>query len=65
MDDKKFELTDITICFFGHTLHRIRALKDFLDVHKGDLGGYVETENNLDQIGDAWVYGNAQTRASP
>lgn len=27
---------------------------------KGDLGGYVEKEGNLDQENDAWVYGNAQ-----
>lgn len=25
----------------------------------GDLGGYVESEENLDQDGDALVYGNA------
>ena len=25
------------------------------DVHKGDLGGFVETEDNLDQEGFAWI----------
>ncbi len=44
---KKYEITDI-----AHPdnpkLHRIRALTDVgTDVHKGDLGGYVETEDNL------------------
>jgi hypothetical protein len=30
-------------------------------VTPGDLGGYIESENNLDQFsGDAWVYGDAQ-----
>ena len=48
---KKYEITDI-----AHPdnpkLHRIRALTDVgTDVHKGDLGGFVETEDNLDQEG--------------
>ena len=52
---KKYEITDI-----AHPdnpkLHRIRALTDVgTDVHKGDLGGFVETENNLDQEGFAWI----------
>jgi hypothetical protein len=28
-------------------LYRIEALKDFGDVKKGDLGGYVQSEDNL------------------
>lgn len=52
---KKYEITDI-----AHPdnpkLHRIRALTDVgTDVHKGDLGGFVETEDNLDQEGFAWI----------
>ena len=62
---KKYELTDETIVYLGHTLHRIRALISFNDVQAGDLGGWIETEDNLDQdrsagvCGDARVYGNA------
>ena len=41
-------------------LHRIRALRDFSDVRAGDLGGYVESLDNLSQEGDCWVYGNAR-----
>jgi len=41
-------------------LCRIKALRDFGDVKKGDIGGYVEKENNLSQLGNAWVYGNAR-----
>lgn len=55
----KYKLTDETIDFFGHTLHRIEALKDFGDVHKGDKGGFIESEHNLSQNGDCWVYDNA------
>ena len=55
----KYELTDETIDVSGTTLHRIKALKDFGNVKKGELGGYVESEYNLSQIGNCWVYGNA------
>ena len=57
---KKYELTSETIEFNGVTLHRIKALKNFSDVKAGDLGGWVEKEDNLSQMGDAWVYINAK-----
>ena len=57
---KKFELTSEFITnVFGVKLFRIRALVEFGDVKAGDLGGYVEKEENLDQGGNAWVCGNA------
>ena len=31
----------------------------FGDVKEGELGGYVEKEENLDHDGNAWVYGDA------
>lgn len=41
---------------------RIRALRDIPlhGVRRGDLGGYIETVNNLAQDGDAWVAGRAR-----
>ena len=36
-------------------LYRIEALKDFGDVLIGDLGGYVDSEDRLDQSGDCWI----------
>ena len=45
---------------FGTKLFRIRALVEFGTVKAGDLGGYIEKEENLDQDGDAWVCGNAK-----
>ena len=57
---KKYKLTNETIEFCGRKLHRIQALIDFSDVKAGDLGGWIEKENNLSQIGDAWVYENAK-----
>ncbi|MFD3093596.1 hypothetical protein ACFKKQ_02835 [Streptococcus agalactiae] len=56
---KKYELLkDDTIEVAGKTLFRIKALKNFGHVTKGDLGGYVESEENLSHEGDAWVEDN-------
>ena len=57
---KKYELSNIAIEFNGVTLHRIKALKNFSDVKAGDLGGWVEKEDNLSQSGDAWIGGDAK-----
>ena len=57
--DKKYILTEKTKEFKGHTLYRIQAVKDFGDVKKGDLGGWIETEKNLSQDDYAWVGGEA------
>ena len=57
---KKFKLTDDTIVIDGITLHRIKALKDFSDVKSGDFGGWIEKEENLSQIDDAWIDDNAK-----
>lgn len=44
----------------GHTLHRIQATKNFGDVKEGDLGGYIESEENLIRNdGECWVYDDA------
>lgn len=43
----------------GKKLYRIEALKDFGGVKAGDLGGYIESENNLSHDSYAWVYDNA------
>lgn len=53
--DKKYKLTDETINIDGHILHRIKALRDFGNVRKGDLGGYIESEDNLLHDGNCWV----------
>ena len=57
---KKYELTGDCKVFMGRKLFRIRALISFGDVDAGDVGGYVEKEENLSQDGDAWVYENAK-----
>ena len=56
---KKYELTSETKIVFGHILYRIKALSSFGCVSAGDLGGFLESEKNLSQNGNAWVFGNA------
>ena len=40
-------------------LYRVKSLKDFSDVHKGDIGGYIEGYHNLSRKGNCWVYDKA------
>lgn len=57
--NKKYELTDETIEFCGSTLHRIRALRGFGTIPKGELGGFVASEANLSHRGTCWVHDDA------
>ncbi len=54
---KKYELTSETMEWYEKTLHRIRALKDIprYGIKKGQLGGWVQSEDNLAQRGDCWI----------
>ena len=38
---------------------RVVALRDFGNVKAGDVGGFVESEDNLSHDGDCWVYDDA------
>lgn len=57
MNDK-FKLWGSGKMHDGHKVFRVQALKDFNDVKKGDKGGYVESEDNIEsKDGDvSWVY---------
>lgn len=57
--DKKYCLTEYKRDIKGHTLYRIRALKNFGSVKAGELGGYVEFEHNLSQHGNCWLFGSS------
>ena len=61
---KKYEFTGETktvqFLFENVTLHRIQAITSFENVVAGELGGWIEKEENLSQGGNAWVGGNAQ-----
>ena len=59
--EKKFILTDkFVINSFGIKLFQIKCTKSFKYAQKGDFGGYVEKEGNLDQENDARVSSNAR-----
>lgn len=68
--ERKYELTNESMEFKGHTLHRIKALIDFSGFTKGTLGGWIESEDNLSHEGGCWihdeskVFGNARVRKS-
>ena len=63
---KKYELTGKFKMFLDKKLFQIRALVSFGSVEAGEIGGYIEKEENLSHAGnawvsgDAWVYGNAK-----
>ena len=61
---KKFEFTGetktISLFFRTVTLHRIRAVAEFGLVKIGDLGGWIEKEENLSHEGKAWICGDAE-----
>ena len=61
---KKYEFTgetkQINLLFRTATLHRIRAVVEFGLVKIGDLGGWIEKEENLSHDGKAWVCGDAE-----
>ena len=59
--EKKYILTDETITLdSGIVLHRIKAIRSFKWVNEGDLGGWIEKEDNLSHKGDCWICGNAR-----
>ena len=60
MEQKKYEFTGETMDSFGTTLHRIRSLRAFSDINVGDIGGWIQKEENLSHKGEAWVYGDAR-----
>lgn len=64
----KYKLSNETKTFEGKTLHRIISFKNFIialndgrqrKVYVGDYGGWVESEDNLAQIGDCWIFDDA------
>ena len=58
--NRKYEFVeDDTIQFFDKTLKRIRATRDSGNVKKGQLGDYIEKEENLSHEGNCWVGDNA------
>lgn len=61
---KKYEFTGevkrIKLIGTEVVLRRIRAVTAFGVVKAGDIGGWIEKEENLSHDGSAWVYGDAE-----
>ena len=58
--EKKYEiLKDQSITLNGHTLYRIKLLKQISNMPPGVLGGFIESEDNLSHEGNCWVAENA------
>ena len=56
---RKYEFTGKIKTVFGIEFKQIRAIIDFGCIVAGEIGGWIESEDNLSQSGDAWVSGNA------
>src|SRR3990167_4261680 len=57
---KKYSLTKNKKEYGSLVLWQIKAEMSFGNVSKGDLGGWIEKEDNLSQGNNAWVYGDAR-----
>ena len=57
---KKYELTNESKVVNGCAVYRIKALKDFGTVKKGDMGGYIQSSINLSHKDDCWIFGNSE-----
>jgi len=55
----KYRLTNKKIKKDGITLYQIEVVKAFNNLSKGEKGGFIQSEENLSQTGNAWVYENA------
>lgn len=59
----KYTLTEeskiVKTCYSDTTVYRIVALKDFGQIRKGELGGWVGSYDNLSHEGESWVSSGA------
>nr|DAI97423.1 MAG TPA: Putative transferase, nesg, ydcK, Structural Genomics.38A [Caudoviricetes sp.] len=61
-EQKKYEFTGEIKVVFGINFKQIRAIINFGCVVAGEIGGWIESEENLSQSGDAWVSGDAEVK---
>ena len=57
---KKYELLNKTIVVDGRELHQIKSLVQIGIVPAGEEGGFVESEANLSQDGECWLWGTSK-----
>ena len=56
----KYKFTGKTKEVYGKTLKQIVCVTAFSYISVGDIGGWIESDKNLSQSGDAWVWGEAK-----
>ena len=61
----KYKLSDVKTMYLGRTLYRVKALQSFQvqskwPITEGELGGWVESIDNLSQEGTCWIGGDAR-----
>ena len=56
----KYKFTGKTKEYQNKTLHEIEAVRNFGNIKKGTVGGWIEKESNLSHEGECWVAGNAK-----
>ena len=59
-EQKKYEFTGKIKTIFGIEFKQIRAIISFGCVVAGEIGGWIECEENLSQSSNAWVSGDAR-----
>ena len=59
-EHKKYEFTGKIKTIFGIEFKQIRAIISFGCVVAGEIGGWIECEENLSQSSNAWVSGDAR-----
>lgn len=52
---EKYKIVNETRVIDGKTVYRIEALKSFGHIKKGEIGGFVESYDNLSQEGNCWI----------
>lgn len=58
---KKYQLLENDFINYKSTkLYRIKSLIDFSTIKAGELGGYIESEDNLSHEGNCWVADDAK-----
>lgn len=62
--NRKYKLIGEPIVVDGKELYRIQAVKNFGDVVIDQIGGFVESEENLSHQGTCWIYDDAKAMDS-
>jgi hypothetical protein len=50
--NRKYTLTKENMKDYDKTLHRMQVIRNFANIKKGDMGGFVESEENVSYDGN-------------